>query len=276
MGDQFEEVLEYLSRRQGFDFSESRRGSLQAVVEKRMADKEIGDAKTYIRRLENDSEERIGLMDRLTVNVSRFFRNGLTFSYLAERVLPEMVSEKIRREDRSLRVWSAGCAGGEEPYSVAILLREIMEKEKAGMEVDIFGTDISRSVLGKAEEGVYCFDQVRDVGYGILRRYFTQKNDSYLLAPEIKKMVNFSYYDMVDPKTYVPPESVFGNFDLVLCRNLLIYFRSERQALIFNKLTRSLAGGGYLVLGEAERPTRGTAGRFREENDYCRIYRKRC
>jgi chemotaxis protein methyltransferase CheR len=151
---------------------------------------------------------------------------------------------------------------------------ELIKKEELKLNLNIFATDIDESALKKAQEGAYTFESIKNVKYRLLKKHFTIKDESYLLNPEIKELVKFSFYDMLDKKTYVPPESVFGNFDLVLCRNVLIYFQTEHQEIIFDKLVRSLAVNGHLVLGEAEMLPLKYQRCFQKENEYCHIYRK--
>jgi chemotaxis protein methyltransferase CheR len=215
------------------------------------------------------------LLDVLTIHVSRFFRDTLTFELIADRILPAVLLEKIRAQDPSLRIWSAGCAMGEEPYSMAILIRELLEKEKVAMNLHLFATDIDTKVLADAAKALYPLASVENIKHRLLMKYFTPEGASFRLIPEIREGVTFSLYDMLDKKHTVPPESVFGNFDLVFCRNLLIYFNSEYQETILTKLHRSLAGNGYLVLGEAEAPTLAWQCHFDRVFDFSPIYRKR-
>ncbi|SDU36150.1 CheR family methyltransferase [Desulfobacula phenolica] len=274
MRHEFESILCYLNKTHGFDFSANRYSSLERKINNRTAFLKIMDAQSYIRYVEAHPEELITLIDLLTINVSRFFRNTLTFELIAKKMLPAMIAEKIKTNDPCLRVWSAGCAEGEEPYSIAILINEIMEKEKNEFDINIFATDINKKILQKAREGIYHFDQIKDIKHGLLCKYFTIKDDTYILSPKIKKMVDFSFYNVIDPKTYVPPESVFGNFDLVLCRNLLIYFKAKRQSIIFDKLIRSLSQKGCLVLGKAEKLPVKFKKYFSKENNYGHIHLK--
>ncbi len=274
MRHEVEPVLYYLNKTHGFDFSASRYSSLERKINNRTAFLKTLDAQSYIRYLELHPEELITLIDLLTINVSRFFRNALTFELIAKKILPAIIAKKIKAGDPSLRVWSAGCAKGEEPYSIAILINEIMEKEKNDFDINIFATDINKKILQKAREGIYHFDQIKGIKHGLLCKYFTIKDDTYLLNSKIKKKVNFSFYDVIDPRTYVPPESVFGNFDLVLCRNLLIYFKKERQSIIFDKLYRSLAKNGCLVLGKAEKLPAKFKKHFSKENNNSHLYMK--
>ncbi|MFH2092177.1 MAG: protein-glutamate O-methyltransferase CheR [Pseudomonadota bacterium] len=274
MIQEFESVLKYLHDARGFDFSQTRYSSLSRKINNRLDALHFQTAQSYIRHLESHPDEWVTLIDLLTINVSRFFRNSLTFETLAKRILPGMIARKQKEDDPLIRIWSAGCAAGEEPYSIAILIHDYLEKEHLDLNLNIFATDINQSVLQKARDGRYEPDQLKNVKLGHLEKYFTLKNDHYRLNKNIKNMVTFSFYDIIHAKTHVPPESVFGSFDMVFCRNLLIYFLPDNQKIIFKKLVRSLAPNGYLILGEAERLPHGYQGEFNTENEDCHIYQK--
>ena len=274
MNKDLEIILNYLREKRGFDFSGYRPSMINRRLMQRFSATGCKDRTSYLQYLQGHPDELDRLVDALTINVSRFFRNTLTFEYIADRVLPVIAIEKKDALDHSLRVWSAGCSTGEEPYSVAILINEFMRKEELKLHLNIFATDIEEGSLKKSREGVYPFGSIKNVKYRLLKKYFTIDDETYTLNPEIKELVSFSVYDMLDSKTYVPPESVFGGFDMVLCRNVLIYFQAEYQDRVFDKLLRSLAGGGYLVLGEAEMLPLKYQRYFQKENEYCRIYRK--
>ena len=189
--------------------------------------------------------------------------------------MPAIIREKTQARDQSLRVWSAGCARGEEPYSLAILIYELLRKEEAAMHLHLFATDIDGSALADAGKALYPLSSVENVKHRLLTKYFTQEGTSFRLIPEIKKLVTFSLYDMLDKKRGVPPESIFGAFDLVICRKLLIYFNTEYQETIFEKLYHSLAKNGILILGEAEAPTMTYRHHFSRVFNFSPIYRKR-
>ncbi len=273
MNKELEKILGYLNAERGFDFSGNRPAMIERRINKRLTATQSADFHDYLNYLKTHSQELDSLIDVLTINVSRFFRNTLTFEYIADMVLPAIVSQKKGNFDHSLRIWSAGCSTGEEPYSIAILINELIKKEKFNLNLNIFATDIDKGALKKAQAGIYPFDSIKGIKYSLWKKYFTIDDESYLLNPEIKQLVNFSVYDMLAKKTYVPPESVFGNFDLVLCRNVLIYFQTEHQHIIFDKLYRSLAKNGRLVLGEAEVPLIKYQKYFVKENECCHIYR---
>jgi len=273
MNKELEKILSYLNEKRGFDFSGNRPAIIERRISKRLAATRSTNYPDYLSFLKVHPRELDSLIDVLTINVSRFFRNTLTFEYIADRVLPAIVAQKAETFDTALRVWSAGCSTGEEPYSVAILINELIEKEKLKLHLNIFATDIDKGALKKAQAGVYPFENIKGIKYRLLKKYFTIDDESYKLNSEIKELVSFAVYDMLDKKTYVPPESVFGNFDLVLCRNVLIYFQTEYQDIIFDKLYRSLSKNGYLVLGEAENPIIKYQRYFVKENECCHVYR---
>jgi chemotaxis methyl-accepting protein methylase len=143
------------------------------------------------------------------------------------------------------------------------------------MNIHLFATDIDAKTLSDAGKAVYPETSVENIRHRLLTKYFTPEGKYFRLSPEIKEMVTLSLYDVLDKKHGVPPESVFGNFDLVLCRNMLIYFNTKYQELIFEKLYHSLAGHGYLILGEAESPTLTHQQHFGRVFDFSPIYRKR-
>ena len=228
----------------------------------------------YLEYLKNNPDEIDKLIDAFTINVSRFFRNSLTFEYINKIVIPELYYSIKKNNGSSLRIWSAGCSFGEEPYSMAILLNEFQIKEHKKLNLNIFATDIDMEALNKAKAGSYDIESIRRVKFSILLKYFTKGKENYIIDDEIKKMVQFSYFDLLDKKKAVPSDSIFGNFDIVLCRNVLIYLDPEYQQIVFKRLYNSLNKNGYLILGEAEIPAIGFKHKLRRENKFTKIYRK--
>lgn len=248
---------------------------MERCIGKRLAATGCHDLGEYLACLRQDGPELDRLIDLITVNVSWFFRDSLTFELIADRILPAMVREKARTGDPSLRVWSAGCARGEEPYSMAILIHDLLEREGRRIDLHLLATDIDAGALEDAKEALYPPSALEQVKHRLLVKYFTQEGASFRLIPEIRDMVRFSRYDMLDRKHAVPPDSVFGDFDLVLCRNLLIYFNPEYKARILERLHAALAWNGCLVLGEAEAPDMALKHHFNRVFEFGPIYRKR-
>ena len=275
MAEDLKLILQYLNENRGFDFSGYRISMVERRIQQRFPSLKCESYHDYLHYLKENPDEFDHLIDALTINVSRFFRDTLTFEYIADRILPAIVYEKKKVADGSIRVWSAGCAKGEEPFSIAILIQELIEKEDLKTKTSIFATDIDGKILEKARKEAYSFDSIKSMKYRLLKKYFTFEGEAFQLLPVIRNLVSFSVYDILDKKSYAPPESIFGSFDMVFCRNVLIYFDTEHQDQIFDKLYRSLARNGYLVLGEAEIPSTKYQRRFRKVNECCHIYQKK-
>jgi len=267
-------ILDYLQEKRGLDFS----GYCPALVERRLETRmqavHCGTEAAYLKYLEQHAQELDCLINALTVNVSSFFRNPLTFEYLAQEILPDLIVAKQRRGDLCLRVWSAGCAEGEEPYSVAILIDQLLKQEEAEFQVNIFATDINERAIQRARVGEYALESLKQIQLGLFQAYFTEHSSIYRISSAVKQLVQFSHYDLLHPLSNAPSESVFGDFDIVLCRNVLIYLESQAQDTVLRKLHRSLADRGYLILGEAETPSLGNSGHFSPINDECHIFQK--
>lgn len=268
------EILNLLEEQRGFDFSGYRSSMVERRVQKRLYDTNNKNLDDYLEYLNRHPDELDNLIDVFTINVSRFFRNSLSFEYIKKIIIPDVFLSKAKEKNDDLRIWSAGCSFGEEPYSMAIIIDEFLKKEKATIKLKIFATDIDKKALNEAAAGSYSFNSIEKVKYGILEKYFRKKDGQFKIDPEIKKLVQFSFHDLLDKARFVPPDSIFGGFDIVLCRNVLIYFEPDFQKIIFDKLSRSLNHNGYLILGEAEVPVDGFKHKFRRENKCCKIYRK--
>lgn len=274
MKTEIKNILDLLQEQRGFDFTGYRTAMLERRIQKRIYSTNSKNFDDYLEYLTRQPDELDNLIDVFTINVSRFFRNSLAFEYINKIIIPEVFLAKAKAHDDSIRIWSAGCSFGEEPYSVAILINEFLRKEKTSVNLNIFATDIDTKALKRASAGYYDLESIKKVKYGIYKKYFTKEGDRFKISPEIKKMVHFSFYDLLDKNHIVPPDSVFGGFDIVLCRNVLIYFDLDYQKIILNKLYKSLNQNGYLILGEAEIPLEGFNHKFRRENKCCKIYRK--
>lgn len=268
-------ILDFLKSSRRMDCSGYRSSMIHRRIDQRLFKTKCRDYSEYLHLIQGNQDELDALMDALTINVTRFFRDTIVFEYLADKVLPAIMSEKRKTPGANLRVWSAGSASGEEAYSAAILISELFRKEKTQTSLFIFATDINNKMLMKAREAVYGFESVKNIKYRLIKQYFVLEGDGqYRLIPEIRDMVSFSHYNMLEAGSFSPSDSIFGNFDLVFCRNLLLYFETKTQDIIFSKLHRSLAHGGYLVLGESETLCRSFQDHFRKVTDCCHIYQK--
>lgn len=269
-----QKILGYLKQKRGFDFSGYSKSLIKKQITQRLNSNNLPTIPAYFNFIQNNPTELDQLINNLTINVTHFFRNTISFVYFEKYVLPTLITNKIKDREHALRIWSAGCASGDEPYSAAILINEELIKNNFQFDVSIFATDFDKNILHKAKKAIFNFDSVKNIKYYLLKKYFNQKNKQYLLNKNICKMVNFSFYDMLDQKTHSPPLSVYGDFDIIFCCNLLIYYEKEQQDLIFKKLYRSLPINGYLILGEAEIPVNSYQRHFKQVCDFCHIYQK--
>lgn len=267
-------ILNFLKEQRGFDFNAYRSSMLERRIQKRLDNTSTNNLEEYFEYLMQHPEELDKLIDVFTINVSRFFRNTLSFEYISKKIIPGLIMDKLQSNDNTLRIWSAGCSFSEEPYSIAIIINEFLKKEKISISLNIFATDIDNKALKGASEGCYGFDEIAEVKFNIFNKYFTQEDGRFKLSDEIKNMVQFSSFDLLDKNHSVPQESIFGGFDMVFCRNVLIYFNVDYQKAIFSRLYKSLNQNGYLILGEAEIPIEGFNNKFRRVNKSCKIYRK--
>lgn len=184
------------------------------------------------------------VVEAMTTNETYFFRDKTPFENFRSTILPALLA--ARPNSRHIRIWCAAASTGQEPYSLAILLKE-MGREVDGCRIDIFASDISKEVLEKARQGIYSqFEAQRGLPIQLLIKYFTQVGDLWQVAPEIRAMVKFHQFNLLSDFTHL------GMFDLVFCRNLLIYFGQATKADLLERLAQVIHEDGYLVLGAAE------------------------
>ncbi len=235
-------ILEVIRERCGVDFRAYRRATVERRLRNRMITVGADSFRSYASRLEAEPDEAGLLLERLTIKVSRFFRNGATFEVL-RRALAERLA---RAGGRGLSVWSAGCGLGEEPYSLAMLLDELGDQTGR-----IVATDVDTSALARAARACYPAEALVEVSPERLARHFVpaagRTRPEYQVAPGIRRRVEFRRHDLASDG--VPGE---GRYDLVSCRNVLIYFEPALQESALRLLASGLAPGALLLLGEAE------------------------
>ena len=254
-------IFKELHARHGIDFSRYRESTIKRRLARRMAITGCDNYSDYFYCLEKNQEEYGRLFRDLTIKVSRFFRNMAVFEILSDKIFPDIINAKESKNDNTLRIWCAGCSFGEEVYSVAITLVEYLKKRGkkiADYNISIFGTDIDGKALERARAGVYGPEAVKEIKKKILDSYFSsnhpiiQSSNSYLMVDVIKNMVSFSEHDLTSETKISPPTGIIANYDLILCRNLLIYFSEPLKKRAFSNLFKSLNPGGYLILGKSE------------------------
>jgi chemotaxis protein methyltransferase CheR len=214
--------------------------------------------------LTRDAAELEHLLRVLTIHVSHFFRNPSTFAKLANEILPQLFQERCGA--RGIRIASIGCAGGEEPYSLARIMREHFAGELAGGQCNIRALDVDQATLNLAQSALFHPDRLAEVAPELLERWFTREGERYRLSQEIRALVDFRKADLNHP-----PDG--EESDLILCRNVLIYFERGKQEEILNSFADALKSGGIMVLGKSETLFGSARKRFRTVCPVERIYR---
>ena len=232
----------------GKDISVFESSFLINTLNKRKAELNLKDTVEFFNLLKSDSEESKAFFQSLSIKYSDFFRESIAFSMLEKYVLPKVISQI--RKGQEIRIWSVGCAYGQEPYSLAMLLSDLVESEKKEVRYRIFATDISEQAVNRGTMGIFNHDAVRNVKLYQLEKYFIKQENAYAVIPQIKNNINFSYYDILDKTTNYPPETIYGDFNIIMCCNLLIYYNQENKKKIIEKLRKALLPGGYLITGD--------------------------
>src|SRR5215217_5290853 len=238
-----EVLLDYLRRSRGFDFTGYKRTSLSRRIQKRMQDVGVDSYLGYLDHLEVDPEEFTQLFNAILLNVTSFFRDPPTWDYLAAEILPRILAEK--GEDEQVRMWSAGCASGEEAYTLAMLAAEAMGADAVRERVKIYATDLDEEALNQARQARYAAKQVEGVPPELLERYFEHNGDHYTFSKELRRLVIFGPHNLIK-------DAPIPRIDLLVCRNTLMYLNSETQAHVLARFSFALREGGYLLLGKAE------------------------
>jgi len=247
----------------GLDFTHYKPSTVTRRIERRLALARSTDIDEYVQRLRDEREELDVLYRDLLIGVTRFFRDPDAFRILEEVVLPELLQRRPLEEQ--LRIWVAGCATGEEVYSLAIVLRDLMLKF-GERPVQIFATDVHRGSIDRASRAVYDADSVINVSKERLSRYFVRMGDAYQVVPDLRQMVVFAQHNVIK-------DAPFTRVDLVTCRNLLIYLQPAAQQKVLSLFRFALRRGGVLFLGPSE--TTGSIGRdFETIDKHWRLYRK--
>ena len=244
---------EILSRLTGIDVLKYDISFLNKSLQKRITETLSNSTEAYINLLGQNKEEALKLHDSLTISYSEFFRNPLTYSILERLILPSIVSNKKNTKRNEIRIWTAACAGGQEPYSLAMLLEEFKNGDSKKIDYRIFATDLDESQVNKAHQGQYTEDALSRLDLRRVKQWFTKHGEIYSVKQELKKNIEFSVFDLFNAQHSSPPGSIFGDFDLVVCANLLFYYNPGYREKIVKKTGDCLARGGYLITGETER-----------------------
>ena len=256
-------ILSYIDEKAGLDFREYKYATLARRIARRVNICKCNNLVDYFEYLKDDDEEVEILYREFLIGVTKFFRDDKVWEILREDVFPGMVAEK--NDGDILKVWDVGSSTGEEAYSFAMCLHEEMEKQNKNFEIKIFATDISQPHLDIGGKGVYPESIVADIPNNLLLKYFLSKANGYQVSDKLRRSVIFSKHNIIKN----PP---FSNMDMVVCRNLLIYFQTSIQKKAMNMLHYALKMDGVLVLGTSESLV-GVKDKFKEIDRRWKIYR---
>src|SRR5215208_2584387 len=236
-------LLDFVKRTRGFDFTGYKRSTIDRRVAKRMGELGLESYDDYVDHLELHPEEFEALFNTILINVTGFFRDASTWDHLASDVVPQLLAS--RPPDAAIRVWSAGCASGEEAYTVAMVFAKALGESAFVNRVKIYATDIDEEALETARHGTYPARAVEDVTREALERFFERSDQRYTFRRDLRRAVIFGRNDLVQ-------DAPISRIDLLVCRNTLMYFNGQTQARILARYHFALTEGGYLLLGRAE------------------------
>ncbi|HEV2888988.1 MAG TPA: CheR family methyltransferase [Frankiaceae bacterium] len=242
----FDRVRTLLTEKAGLVFDESRRDSLSYSLGERLSACGVATVDDYLRLLPSSPDEVQALLNAVTIQETHFFRNPPQFRALRQHVLPQLIKRAAANGSRRLRIWSAGCSTGEEPYSVAMLVRELLPLTD-GWDVKIVATDVSTRALAAAREARYGSRALHTAPPEDVERWFLRSGDEYVVRPEVRELVEFRHHNLVtEPAPFAEP------IDLLLCRNVTIYFARDTTRRLMRQFHDALSDGGYLFLGHSE------------------------
>ncbi len=250
--DLFQAFNEFIYSHTGIRFHVDMKFVLERRLIHRMQELQLPNLEQYYYYLlyHPAREEEIDhLIDAITTNETYFFREKRQLKCFQEEIIPLLIERKRKERQKSIRIWSAGCSTGEEPYTIAMILNEFGAMRREGWKLFIFASDISSRVLSVARTGIYSGASFRDIEPYYLKKYFVQINENqYKISDEIKRMVLFGKVNILDTTRLV----MYGVLDIIFCRNVLIYFDMQSKKKAVDNFYHHLVDGGYLLLGHSE------------------------
>lgn len=260
-------LIARIAQNKGIDLGQYRRSYVERRVAARLRVLNLHTYRQYIDYLDQHTEEYEKLLDTLTINVTDFFRDPEVYRVFNDRIVPAMIEEKLRSRHRMIRVWSAGCATGEEPYSIAMSFLDAFGEDADRFMFTVLGTDLDVNALERARQAEYPIDKLKYIPKPLQVRYVQAGSDTFRIVPEVTARVRFRQLNLFTDR---PVNMV----DVIFCRNVFIYFNRDEQERVLERFWSSLARGGYLVLGRSEKMASSMIGRFELVSGRDRIYRK--
>ena len=239
----FEKYCNFIYNESGITFTAANRSILESRLKEQLRSKGVESVKTYFLTISTDKEELKSFLDSITTNLTRFFRNQPHFDALEKHVIPELINNiKKGSGSNTIRLWSAGCSTGEEPYTIAMLLSEVLPPS---WNFDILASDISLKCLMTAKEGFYSESKIEGIPPSYLAKYFDRVEGGYRVRPELKAKVKFDYHNLKH-------DSGQRGLDVVFCRNVIIYFDEAAQTAVINRFWDAMAPKSFLFIGHSE------------------------
>lgn len=258
----YQKVKRMIKEKAGLNCSGYRDEYLKRRFEIRLRATGANTYARYILYLNRHPEEFTNLLNDLTINYTTFFRDTDVYDHLEKKLLPRLFLSK-----NPVKIWSAGCASGEEPYSLAILVHKLLGRRLLNHPVSIVASDIDKDALGKAERGVYQARQLSTLSPLLIEQFFDKENDGYIVKDFVKKTISFEQFDLM-------AKPLHQNLDLILCRNVMIYFSKEGQQHIHMSFYNALRDGGYMITGKSEILSGEPAEVFTALDYMTRVYQK--
>lgn len=242
----YQELTDILREEKGFLFSGYKGGYITRRVSSRMLASQSKSLEEYLLKIKSDEKELVKLHEALTINESSFFRNMQVFEYIFKELSPKIIKHKLENNINHINIWSMGCSTGEEPYSIAYMLKSKLGIRIKKFKVNILATDIDKIALEKAKAAIYNRGRVESLDQKIIRTMFIKAKDKYRVKTVYRNMVDFQHQDILE---FQPMNRLF---DIILCRNMLIYFSESNHVKAYDYFNRHLVESGYLVLGRTE------------------------
>lgn len=264
----FHEIADLLKNEAGIDLPESKATLVYSRLTKRLRALGISTFSEYLNKIRDNDGERGNMIAALTTNVTRFFREPHHFEHLRDRVL-EPLADSARRGNR-VRLWSAACSSGQEPYSMALTVLSVLP-DAASLDVRILATDLNPHVVAHGKKGIYQRQEVDDIPAGLRAKWFapaaSEGRDALQISEEVRSLISFRELNLMGSWPFKGP------FDAIFCRNVVIYFDRDTQSMIWQRLTRLLNADGALYIGHSERVTGPAAAML--TSDGITTYRKK-
>ncbi len=238
----FEHFRTLIYNESGIHFSESNRTILESRLKERLRLAKLETVRQYYDHVRSNGEELKVLLDAVTTNLTRFFRNAAHWETFRHHVMPDLIEQKRARGERKIRIWSAGCSTGEEPYTIAMELLELMPP---GFSGEVLASDLSLKSVLTGQQGFYADSRVTGIPAPYLEKYFTRQDNGYQVKDSIRSMIAFDYHNLKH-------DSGKRNLDVIFCRNVLIYFDEAAQKVVVDRFWDALAPHSFLFIGHSE------------------------